>query len=290
MAILAGAGAAYLIGSYANHAGTTTYVDSTTFTRITCMTTYPGQPLGVSLRVVNATTLGPVVGAAVTATAPISGVCGDSNPIAVSVQFTTNSTEWYSLPFINHGTYQIGVTYLGHSYNLTMPLGLSVYNCATLYVPSGQTDITTTGSARTPCQSAVPTTMTTAVSTTSEVCTVTADPAGFFLHLMTDSVGAPVAGVQVKVIPMIECVGNPTPAISMEATYITNGTGWITVTSYPGGQEYYLPYDFQYSGRGYNVTADWRPEQGTFTTVGLPSGNFTPVYLIPKSCNGTCTF
>ena len=135
-----------------------------------------------------------------------------------------------------------------------------------------------------------PTSSTTSVSMASEVCTVSADSAGFFLHLVTDSARAPIAGVQVTVIPMTECVGNPMPAISMEATYVTNGTGWAVVSSYPGGQEYYLLYDFQYSGRGYNVTADWRPEQGTFTTVSLPSGNVTSVHLIPKGCNGTCTF
>ena len=136
----------------------------------------------------------------------------------------------------------------------------------------------------------VPTTTTSFVSTTSEVCTVSADSTGFFLHLVTDSAKAPVAGVQVTVIPMIECVGSPTPSISMEAIYVTNGTGWAVVSSYPGGQEYYLLYEFQYSGHGYNVTAGWRPEQGTFTTVSLPSGNVTSVYMFPKSCNGTCTY
>jgi len=136
----------------------------------------------------------------------------------------------------------------------------------------------------------VPTTMTRPVSISSEVCTVSADSTGFFLHFVTDSARAPIAGVQVTVIPMIECIGNPTPAISMEATYVTNGTGWAVVSSYPGGQEYYLLYEFQYSGRGYNVTAGWSPEQGTFTTVSLPSGNVTSVYMFPKSCNGTCTY
>jgi hypothetical protein len=117
------------------------------------MTIYPGQPLGAALRVVNATTLKPAVGAIVAATAPVSGICGASTPTMDSVQFTTNSTEWYSLPFINHGTYQIAITYLDHSYSVTMPLGLSVYNCATLYVPTGQMNVTTTGASQMPCQS-----------------------------------------------------------------------------------------------------------------------------------------
>ena len=122
-------------------------------TTTACTTIYPGQPLGASLRVVNATTLEPVARATVNATAPVSGICGASSPIPISVLITTNSTEWYSLPFINRGTYQIAVTYLGRSYSVTMPLGLSVYNCATLYVPTGQTNVTTTGGSQMPCQS-----------------------------------------------------------------------------------------------------------------------------------------
>ena len=122
-------------------------------TTMTCMTIFPGQPLGASLRVINATTLKPIVGAIVTATSPVSGICGVSTPTMESVQLTTNSTEWYSLPFVNHGTYQIGVSYQGHSYNVTMPLGLGAYNCATLSVPTGQTNVTTTGSPQLPCSS-----------------------------------------------------------------------------------------------------------------------------------------
>ena len=119
----------------------------------TCMTTFPGQPLGASLRVINANTSKPVAGATVTASAPVSGVCGASTPTVDSLQFTTNSTEWYSLPYINHGTYQIAVTYLSRSYSMTLPLGLSVYNCATLYLPTGVTNVTTTGSSQSPCSS-----------------------------------------------------------------------------------------------------------------------------------------
>ena len=154
----------------------------------------------------------------------------------------------------------------------------------------GRSTTTTTSTFTELVPTTITTTVTMSVSISSEVCTVSADPTGFFLHLVTDSARAPIAGVQVTVIPMIECVGNPTPAISMEATYVTNGTGWVVVSSYPGGQEYYLLYEFQYSGRGYNVTAGWSPEQGTFTTVSLPSGNVTSVHLFPKTCNGNCTF
>ena len=103
----------------------------------------PGQPLGAFVRVLNASTLTPVLGAEVTASRNTSTSCGGEAFTTVQETFTTNATEWYSLSTLNGGTYQIMVTYLSHAYNLTLPLGLSIFNCGTLYLPSGQTNVTT---------------------------------------------------------------------------------------------------------------------------------------------------
>jgi len=117
----------------------------------TCLTTFPGQPLGAFIRIVNDSTSGPVVGANVTAIAPVGGTCSGSTGQYSTVRFTTNDSGWYSLPVLNSGTYQIAVTYLGRTYALTLPLGLSIYNCGTLYLPSGRTNVTT--SIQTSCAS-----------------------------------------------------------------------------------------------------------------------------------------
>jgi hypothetical protein len=129
----------------------------------------------------------------------------------------------------------------------------------------------------------------TTTSETSKVCSISAESTGFFLHLVSDSTGAPVTGASIKVTPVVEC-GSPTLDTSNEASYVTNGSGWATISDPPVSGNYYLLYSFQYGGKGYNISASWMPQQGTFTTLALPSGHQTTVYLYPKSCNGTCTY
>ena len=158
---------------------------------------------------------------------------------------------------------------------------------AGFYVGNSSRQTTTATSTYT---EAVPTVTTLTVSMTSESCIVSAESTGFFLHLVTDSGSAPVAGIPIKVIPVAECTGNPTLDVSDEANYATNGSGWAVIADPPVSSNYYLVYSFQYGGRGYNVSASWRPQQGTFTTVTLPSGNVSTVFMIPKSCNVTCTY
>jgi hypothetical protein len=117
----------------------------------TCLTTFPGQPGGAFIRILNDSTSVAIMGANVTATRQLGGSCNGSTEIQ-TVHFTTNGTEWYSLPVLNGGTYQIIVNYLGQTYSLTLPLDLSIYNCGTLYLPSGGTNVTT--SIQTSCASA----------------------------------------------------------------------------------------------------------------------------------------
>jgi hypothetical protein len=125
---------------------------------------------------------------------------------------------------------------------------------------------------------------------TSQTCVVSSEPTGFFLHVVPDSGVGVIPGFPVRVTPMVECGGSATADTSAEALYVTNGSGWIVASNPPVSGDYYLVYSFEFSGQNYRVTADWRPEQGTFTTVSLPSGNVATEYLIPKSCSFTCTY
>jgi hypothetical protein len=134
-----------------NSMTSTTSTSSSQESGSTCLTIFPGQPQGAFIRILNDSTSGPIVGANVTAKAPIAGSCDSSAQPYGTVKFTTNDSEWYSLPVLNRGTYQINVTYLGRAYAFTLPLGLSIYNCGTLYLPSGLTNMTT--SIQTSCAS-----------------------------------------------------------------------------------------------------------------------------------------
>jgi len=127
-------------------------------------------------------------------------------------------------------------------------------------------------------------------STETDTCTVSAESTGFFLHLVSDSTNAPIAGVQVNLVtPVVECAQDTTES-SFSSSYTTNGSGWAVISQPGVGGNYYLLYYFSYSSRNYSVMADWRPQQGTSTTVSLPSGSVNTTYMFPKSCNGTCIY
>jgi hypothetical protein len=125
---------------------------------------------------------------------------------------------------------------------------------------------------------------------TSVTCTISAEPTGFFLHLVPDSGVGVIPGLIVRVTPIVECSGSTNADTSAEMVYITNGSGWVVVSNPPVSGDYFLVYNFEFSGQIYSVTANWQPEQGTFTTVSLPSGSVATEYLTPKSCNFTCIY
>ena len=152
------------------------------------------------------------------------------------------------------------------------------------YFAGSQSNLRTTTTTLAPTQSA-----SSASSTDTDTCTVSAESTGFFLHLVGDSTNASIAGVQVTVTPVVEC-GQDTTESSLSTSYTTNGSGWAVITQPSVGGNYYLLYDFAYAGHNYNIKASWEPQQGTFTTVRLPSGGVTTVYMFPKSCSGTCIF
>ena len=109
----------------------------------------PAQPMGASLRILSDNFSEPIDGANVTATHNFyNSGCGLTTATfeQTTQRFETNQTEWYSLDTINGGNSSILVEYLGHSYDFTVPLGYSAYTCATLYLPSGETNTTTSAS------------------------------------------------------------------------------------------------------------------------------------------------
>jgi len=105
-----------------------------------------GQPAGMFLRIVSDSGT-PVASAQVTATHKEADVnCGGVlyTGISVATSFTTNGNMWYALDATNAGTYSFGVIYSGHAYDLSAQLEPVSVTCATLYVPSGRTNVTST--------------------------------------------------------------------------------------------------------------------------------------------------
>jgi hypothetical protein len=157
VAILAGAGAGYFASSSLRPTATTTTTSflTTTATTTEVVTSYTstsciitGQPGGISVRFLNGNTMAPVAGVYVVALSTpfyCSGGIGltPAGPQTVAI-FTTNGTEWYPLSSDNNAAYSITAFYAGHSYNFMANLRPVSFTCATLYLPSGQTNVTIT--------------------------------------------------------------------------------------------------------------------------------------------------
>lgn len=108
--------------------------------------TAPGQPMGMFLRIISDQSSTPVAGVNVTAkhAFPIPDCAGGSSSATRSAEYSlvTNGSEWYSLDTFNGGNYSIAASYSGQTYNFTARLGYSTFTCATLYLPSGKTNVT----------------------------------------------------------------------------------------------------------------------------------------------------
>ncbi len=122
------------VTSTASEATTTSSQQSAT-TSVQC--SISGQPDAFYLRVVSDSNQTPIAGAQVTAT---------NEPYCVSTQstltFTTNTTEWYSLPSQNNAGYSFAVEYSGQTYDFTASLRPISVTCESLYIPSGLTNAT----------------------------------------------------------------------------------------------------------------------------------------------------
>lgn len=116
-------------------------------TSVSTICSISGQPAGIFLSVLSDSTSTPVVGANVTAThypagCSLNGVVYGNAP--TTQQFVTNGSRWISLNSTNDGSYNFTVDYQGHNNTFTADLRPVSITCATIYVPSGMTDVTIT--------------------------------------------------------------------------------------------------------------------------------------------------
>jgi hypothetical protein len=123
--------------------GATATIGQSTTQSVICSIT--GQPAGFLLRVLSDSNQAPIAGAQVTATSRPQ-YCDPNTPATsqTTLTFTTNNTEWYSLNSQYTASYTLVVKYSGQSYNFTANLRPVSETCATLYIPSGKTNVTIT--------------------------------------------------------------------------------------------------------------------------------------------------
>ena len=108
-----------------------------------------GGPLYLS--VLNDSSKAPVVGAKVNAT-NVPSMCDhrslDNN---FTVLFTTGDSRSYLIGGGSDSSFSIAVHYTGHTYDFLVQLAIEAATCATLYLPSGRTNITSAGTFNLTC-------------------------------------------------------------------------------------------------------------------------------------------
>lgn len=122
---------------------TTTATETVTSTGYEC--TISGQAGGIYIRVLSDSSQTPVTGALVIATNQ-PDYCGTLPATGErTINFTTTaSTQWYPLNSGDNGGYSFLVAYSGQTYTFHANLAPVSLTCATLYIPSGKTNVTIT--------------------------------------------------------------------------------------------------------------------------------------------------
>ena len=121
-------------------------------------------------------------------------------------------------------------------------------------------------------------------SADTTVCSISGQPAGFFLRILSDSTLKPLIGAQVMATNQPAFCGN-IPATGQEKViFVTGNTEW-----YPFSGENNVGYSFiiSYSGQNYTFKASLSPVSVTCATLLIPSGrtNLT-ITEFQTSCGG----
>jgi hypothetical protein len=134
-----------------------------------------------------------------------------------------------------------------------------------------------------------------AVTTSSAYCTISAEPTGFYLHVIADNSDTPIKNARLAVTQVSRCDNGNTTLSDSQESFTTNSSGWITVTlPFLASGNFFLIFAVQYSNSTYTFSKTfdvyWQPEQGTFVTLSIPSGSVGIVYRVPINCNGNCIY
>ena len=161
------------------------------------------------------------------------------------------------------------------------PMTTTAYTTTTCLQPTGN-----------PVGCATMTSSSQSQSATSTYCTISAEPTGFYLHVITDGTPKPIQGAVLNATAVSSC-GTETSSRILT----TNATGWVTAPVPQISGNYFMVFQVQYTNSTTGETfskfisqVGWAPEQGTFVTLSLPSGTVNFSYLFPISCNGVCHY
>jgi hypothetical protein len=107
-------------------------------------------------------------------------------------------------------------------------------------------------------------------ASTSYICSISGQPGGIFLRVISDSTMKPISGAEVTATnkPAL-CNGQQQATPIVVQSFATNSTEWVSLPS-DNNAGYSL--SVNYAGQVHNFTSDLRPASLTCATLLLPSG------------------
>ena len=118
----------------------------------------------------------------------------------------------------------------------------------------------------------------TTTTSTSVVCSISAEPTGFYLHVIGADSSSPIGDAKLTTAVVSECDIVNSTLTNWQGFFTTNSSGWISVLMpfVPSGN-YFLVFNVQYSNASFQFSKTfnvyWQPGQSTFVTLSIPSGS-----------------
>lgn len=148
---------------------------------------------------------------------------------------------------------------------LIIVVGFGAYLNATLNTTNTSNVTTlspvTTSISQTPATS----TITTSIAT---VCSISGQPAGLELRILSDTSKTPISGAEVKATNQPALCDNTPATKQATVTFTTSDTEWYSL---PSDNNAGYSFTVSYSGQDYNFTATLRPVSITCATLFIPS-------------------
>lgn len=242
--------------------------------------TFMAQPGSLFLRVISDSNQTPISGAQVSATSA-PWLC-NGFPVApkTTMTFVTNSTEWHYVGGgASEAAFSFDVKYAAHSYSFTESVLVEGVSCVTLFIPSGDTNVTW-GTFQSTCPPrALSTSSSSTTSSSSAIITGNFTTTSLFHRVTFQQEGA--CSPAVYVAPWSVTLGNATES-EPPNTQVQNG-------GYSAGPEPASVYTIAFSVPNGTYRYSVRPEGAFYSYTGTVTVNGADVSITLSGPVVSCT-
>lgn len=179
-----------------------------------------------------------------------------------------------------------GILYLPTHNSSTMTT-ISSGGVTTTVGSIGSTSISSTSVTATPTAGTTIVTLccvstTIVTSQTSSSCSISGEPYGLMIRIVSDSTLQPVVGAIINATNNPALCDGTTATTQTSISFTTNGTMWYTL---PTENDDSYTFNVNYTGQIYHLTAGLEPMALTCATLDVPSGRTNVTTLFQSSCS-----